>query len=801
MSKRKVEDAVDWESQPCPLCTVDTLPKDEKIQWLACESCRQWYHASCLKVEPSTIASFFCESCARDGKGTTQIRDERPKRAKLGIDYTALDSGQHVNSLRHAYTSLIESRPFGESLAQNIQGAALSKEYLHERGFTKPIIVNQVDGLDMSLPWDLTVDKVAQLVGEETPIEVMDVPTQDEDKGWTLGRWAAFYNEPNPSRVRNVISLEVSNTPLGDLIKRPRIVRELDIVSRYWPRRLQSTGKTPKVQAYCLMSLENSYTDFHVDFAGTSVYYHILQGSKTFLFIPPTPANLNRYSEWCKSSNQSTRFLADECKDTFKVELSKGDTMFIPSGWIHAVHTPQKSLVIGGNFLHLYGMQKHLEIADIEELTKVPGKFRFPYFSKTLWYTAIGILVESETPSPHQIRGIYSLGEFLFKKALLVRDKQGRKSLEDIPWDYMQSSPLLLSKILISHVRQHATTLQVELPDSPMEYSITATDLDACPAAVKTDLTKAKLLQMSPGNESSSQNDEDFVYDLWVAIPADSASPVTLKSDNTDRPVAAAISINGTPVVKAVPISARSPNIYAEKNSYMPPLRTFGPPPVIVPRMRMQQSSNGNDSAKNPTTCFRCKTRKRKCDKLRPCDSCKEAGLADTCSDSGALVRDNSSPVSTVPAPIPIVIPDTKAAWISSAYETDSVAVGPNKGSKKIARSERPIGTRCNRCAKDKRSCGRQHPVCDRCQKKGLKPGECVYSPDARQKSKSSVSSDLINPALQHAQDSVTDQSSSTKSSPEQSFKAIDVSPQDQSISALLQGQQTAPGAPELPAQ
>lgn len=31
---------------------------------------------------------------------------------------------------------------------------------------------------------------------------------------------------------------------------------------------------------YCLMSVEGCYTDFHIDFGGTSVWYHILRGSK-----------------------------------------------------------------------------------------------------------------------------------------------------------------------------------------------------------------------------------------------------------------------------------------------------------------------------------------------------------------------------------------------------------------------------------------------------------------------------------------------------------------------------------------
>lgn len=38
-----------------------------------------------------------------------------------------------------------------------------------------------------------------------------------------------------------------------------------------------SSAKKPQVQKYCLMSVENSYTDFHVDFGGTSVWYHVLK--------------------------------------------------------------------------------------------------------------------------------------------------------------------------------------------------------------------------------------------------------------------------------------------------------------------------------------------------------------------------------------------------------------------------------------------------------------------------------------------------------------------------------------------
>ena len=49
-----------------------------------------------------------------------------------------------------------------------------------------------------------------------------------------------------------------------------------------------------QVQYYCLMSVAGSYTDFHVDFGGSSVWYHVLKGRKTFYFVKPTEQNLAR---------------------------------------------------------------------------------------------------------------------------------------------------------------------------------------------------------------------------------------------------------------------------------------------------------------------------------------------------------------------------------------------------------------------------------------------------------------------------------------------------------------------------
>ena len=63
-----------------------------------------------------------------------------------------------------------------------------------------------------------------------------------------------------------------------------------------------------------------------------------------------------------------------------------GDYPIIPSGWIHAVYTPEDSLVFGGNFLHSYAIEKQIRVAQIEEATKVPHKYRFPFFTELQWF-------------------------------------------------------------------------------------------------------------------------------------------------------------------------------------------------------------------------------------------------------------------------------------------------------------------------------------------------------------------------------------------------------------------------------
>lgn len=443
--------------------------ENDSTSWISCDVCKSWFHFACAgfksEREVRGVDKFRCSKCKPIHGPTTYVR--KSSRAHSAIDYAGLHQGviktsderpehHYIKPIKEgtitfspenfarmrpelvtaeffergtgmkepvvipAYfnpsssglaTSSTERRDpdDGLSLAVSSEDDSTPEDWLARHPEREVVPDYGQDALDMVVPRELTVRQVAELYGPEEKVEVIDVKSQNgENKKWNMRRWAEYYENPNNKVVRNVISLEVSQSKLGRLIKRPQIVRDLDLQDSVWPEDLLAKGEYPRVQFYCLMSVADCFTDFHIDFGGSSVFYHILKGKKTFLFIPPKEKHLKKYEEWCMSPAQNWTFLGDQTKECYRVDLSEGDTMLIPSGWIHAVWTPEDSLVIGGNFLTRmnYGMQ--LRVAQVEKATGVARKFRYPHFQKLHWYIALRYL--ENDPLPANVRNLLHAG-------------------------------------------------------------------------------------------------------------------------------------------------------------------------------------------------------------------------------------------------------------------------------------------------------------------------------------------------------------------------------------------------------
>ena len=147
----------------------------------------------------------------------------------------------------------------------------------------EPIVIETPEGLGLKMPSEeLSVTDISGILGEATPIEVIglalasypivppltvsrivDVSTQSNSPGWTIGKWASYFSAEPASRdkVRNVISLEISGTTLGDQVVPPKLVRDLDWVENHWPHPKKGKGNLwPKVQLYCLMGVGGAWT-------------------------------------------------------------------------------------------------------------------------------------------------------------------------------------------------------------------------------------------------------------------------------------------------------------------------------------------------------------------------------------------------------------------------------------------------------------------------------------------------------------------------------------------------------------
>ncbi|SPO30741.1 probable JmjC domain-containing histone demethylation protein 1 [Ustilago trichophora] len=449
------ESELDCAACPAPGQSPPTPGKgaaSDRETWICCTQCNTWFHCICISLEnPDDYSKWYCLPCITRSKqayesGTSSSRPplanvarpprRKSDRAKLQVDYAAIQEGIPADPLGR-WKNFLNTYEFEPDRFRRMQGHEWTMDWLlhDETALRQPVLVpapdansvkteNNADMADAQVlvngpskkksaprlaprstsipgmvvpPPEMTIFDVADIVGHHTPVEVIDVASQSSSKAsWTISEWAEYFETPKEKKKKtlNVISLEVTGTPMQAYVEAPQLVRDLDWVTRDWPQERRDPtcpdNSWPKVQRYVLMGVEGAYSDWHIDFAGSSVYYHVIWGQKTFLFAPPTQRNLAAYKAWCSSTRQDFDWLGDHLHSLTRVDIRPGETMLIPSGWLHCVYTPKNTLVVGGNFLTDWNVATQWKLVEIEEATKVPKKFRFPHLKRLSWFVAKG---------------------------------------------------------------------------------------------------------------------------------------------------------------------------------------------------------------------------------------------------------------------------------------------------------------------------------------------------------------------------------------------------------------------------
>uniref|UniRef100_A0A674HGI2 PHD finger protein 8 n=1 Tax=Taeniopygia guttata TaxID=59729 RepID=A0A674HGI2_TAEGU len=372
-----------------PVYCLCRLPYDVTRFMIECDGCQDWFHGSCVGVEEEAAAEidlYHCPQCAvlrgpsvmKRRRGPAKAPEQDPGRpARTG-------SAQFIRELRG------RTFPSADEVLLRPSGAQLTVEYLEENSFSVPILVARHEGLGMTLPPpSFTPRDVLHHVGADKVVAVLDVGRQAELR-MRLGDFVAYLGGPRRERVLSVTGLEFSDTRLSNLVQTPRIVRKLSWVENLWPG--ESARERPSVQKFCLMGAKDSYSDFHIDCGGTSAWYHVLRGEQIFYLARPSAANLALFEAWSSSRNQPELFFGDQVDRCFRCHLRQGQTLFIPTGWIHAVLTPVDSLAFGGHFLHSLNIGMQLRAYELQRRLNTPDLAKFPNFETICWYVGRHLL-------------------------------------------------------------------------------------------------------------------------------------------------------------------------------------------------------------------------------------------------------------------------------------------------------------------------------------------------------------------------------------------------------------------------
>uniref|UniRef100_A0A914Z116 [Histone H3]-dimethyl-L-lysine(36) demethylase n=1 Tax=Panagrolaimus superbus TaxID=310955 RepID=A0A914Z116_9BILA len=441
-----------YDSHDCGIChqAIDNTDKKEQFsaggfkkgdnqktdEWIHCDSCLKWFHNTCAKVEEfetKLMETYHCLTCEESMGPSIMKKNIVPHRYEFWKEEERTFPPQ-VGTKPWIDDFIAKESDFPEFSGLKLyeDGNDFMNNFNFDKEWRYPLKVLKKEGLHMKLPEEnFTLEELVKLVGRDEEIQVIDVYMQ-ESNTMSMGAFFDRWNEEPRERLYNMLSFEFSHTKLMEIIRAPELMYQLSWVHKFWPPEAEPNENhivipehlelKPDVAMFCLLGMGGSYTDFHIDFGGSSVWYHVFKGKKIFYVIEPTQENIQTFMKWTNDPHRSELFLNDRMSGNpmKRVVISEGETLMIPSGWIHAVYTPEDSMVFGGNFIHELNITRQLQVYDVELKCHYDEHFLFPFFELTNWYAAFHALdrfgsADNDSLAPDVIEGFRTLIPYLKK--------------------------------------------------------------------------------------------------------------------------------------------------------------------------------------------------------------------------------------------------------------------------------------------------------------------------------------------------------------------------------------------------
>uniref|UniRef100_F1KWA0 Lysine-specific demethylase 7A n=1 Tax=Ascaris suum TaxID=6253 RepID=F1KWA0_ASCSU len=441
----------------------EAMQQQANTFWIRCDLCSRcrWYHGKCVNVEEyesALIDEFHC-GCCTVTKGPTTMKQVLLDHRYSFEDATQMNKPTQIGTKRfiEEFKKKSESIPLAteEHVITVEDGYKFAETFNRKDVWKQLYLISSVDGLGLQLPEKgFSLKNCVDVVGVNRMVDTIDVYKQHTYQ-MSFGRFYELFMAKERPRLYNILSLEFSNSKLSKIVQPPKLVAELSWVRKFWaqgdtPISHMITSKSilnqhlkakPEVELFCLVGMKDSYTDFHIDFGGSSVWYHVFEGQKVFYVVAPTEENLIRFTDYQNSWSRTELFFGDLVPkgSIFKVVVNAGETLMIPAGWIHAVWTPCDSLVFGGNFLHSLNIEMQLRIYEMEVFLETDDRFMFPSFELVNWYAAACLLklfteanTRKEVVEPSLVSGANALVTSLSR--WIARDEAANGDLSGSRW-------------------------------------------------------------------------------------------------------------------------------------------------------------------------------------------------------------------------------------------------------------------------------------------------------------------------------------------------------------------------------